>query len=131
MAAFSSDFASRRDGTLLVKITGRLDGNSAPAFGRELAPRLHPLPAGVLFDASGLEFISSAGLRELMTLVRTLNQHKAKAVLIGVSPFVNETLKISGMHSLFLHAENEEKALRLISGKSGFSRKLFSGGTKV
>jgi len=131
MATFTSDFVSRTDGTLLVKITGRLDGNSAPTFGRELAPHLHPVPAGVLLDVSKIEFISSAGLRELMTLARTLTKHKAKAVLIGVSPAVNEVLEISGMNSIFLHAANEDAAQRLVSGKGGFFAKLFAGGAKA
>lgn len=131
MASFTSDFLPHTDGPLSIRLTGRLDGNSAPGFGRELAVHLHPTTTGVVIDVRGLEFISSAGLRELMTLARKLRQNKAKAVLVAAPPAVNEVLEISGMVSLFLRADNQDEALRLLSGGGGFFGRLFSGGSKA
>lgn len=130
MASLNTEFVQHPTGPLVIKLAGRLDGNSAPAFGRELATHLQSPAAGAVLAVGGLEYISSAGLREFMTLARKLHQNKAKGVLVGVSAAVNEVLEISGMGSLFLRAASEEEALRLQAvGGSGLLGRLFARGS--
>lgn len=132
MASLDTDFFQHEAGPLTIRLAGRLDGNSAPAFGRRLAEHLSATATGVVLDASGLEFISSAGLRELMTLAKKLRQNQAKAVLAGVTPLVNEVLEISGMNPLFLHAADQTEALRRLADNSdGPPDRLFAGGAKA
>jgi anti-anti-sigma factor len=123
-STLTSQFQHAENGTLIITLAGRLDGNSSPEFGRDLAAQLNPAATGAILEVGALEFISSAGLRELMTLARTLHKNKGKAVLVAVPPPVHEVLDISGMSSLFLRAGGRDEALRLLAG-GGLLGRLF------
>ena len=64
---------SKDGGRLTLKVAGRLDTNTSPELESEL--KFDGVSEAV-FDFSGLEYISSAGLRVLMAA------HKAMAVTI-------------------------------------------------
>lgn len=111
---------------LTVSLAGRLDGNSAPAFGAQLAEHLEAGTRSVILDLSALEFMSSAGLREFLKLAK--RQGANKAVLVGAQPAVGQVLEISGMGSLFLSAKDGDEARGRIAGSNGrgFLGRLFS-----
>lgn len=126
----SLNMSSREEqGVVVWELAGRLDGNSAPGFGRRLEERAEP---GVVLDMRGLEFISSAGLRELVALAKRLARSKAKAVLVGATGPIDEVLDISGVGGFFLRAESVEAAIRLGAEKhgGGFLARLFPGSSK-
>lgn len=73
--------------TLTVAVTGRLDTNTAPELEEELMNSLSDIKALVL-DFEGLEYISSAGLRILLSV------HKQMAKLDGMTvKNVNQTIQ--------------------------------------
>lgn len=118
------------EGLLLVRLDGRLDGNSAPELGRIFREQLEAGVAKVVCDLHELSFISSAGLREFMVLAQKLHRMKTKGVLVGVQPRVAEVLEISGMIALFQTAATLDEGRRLAAGKdagAGFFRRLFPG----
>ena len=122
-------------GILVGKLSGRLDGNSAPEFGRRVAEELAAGPIPVVLDVTDLAFISSAGLREFVGLAKRLSPAKLKASLVGVSPTVSEVLDISGLTALFLRLDSVESAKQQIAGSgtgsgNGLLGRLFSGLSK-
>ncbi len=122
----------RQAEVVVVRVDGRLDGNTAPEFGEFIMQKIRPDDQAIIFDATGLEFISSAGLRELVVLAKRLAGRRARAVFVGLKPGVREALEISGLISLFLEAPDHAGAVaelgRAKSG-GGLMGHLFGGRT--
>ena len=72
----SSKFELEND-VLLVSFDGRLDTEAAVAFETELSVKCKENPHGsVVFDASGLQYIASSGLRIILKLAKTEKNFK-------------------------------------------------------
>ncbi len=86
---------------VIVKLAGRLDSGAARSaedgFNTVLAsgtPRL-------AVDMSGLDYISSAGLRVLLVMAKKVQQAKGKVALFGLVPNVREVFSVSGFDTIF------------------------------
>jgi anti-sigma B factor antagonist len=79
--------------TLEVALEGRLDTMTAPQLEEELAD-LDKADSLVL-DCSKLEYISSAGLRVLLSAYRTMNA-KGGMKLTNINEIVREVLEVTG-----------------------------------
>jgi len=88
------------NGILLVIISGRLDTASAPVFDARLAPELVPPRRNILVDLSGVTYISSAGLRSILQLVKHTAAQGGRVGLFGAQPQIVEVIEISGFPSL-------------------------------
>lgn len=89
-------------------LKGRIDSANAGRLEKELEAYRQKSGAGILeLDASGLEYISSAGLRVLLRLIRS----GAQIRMTEVSVLVWETLEVTG----FLNMLQARRALRTIS----------------
>jgi anti-sigma B factor antagonist len=84
----------------LVKCEGNIDGKTAPELQATIAPLLGELPAIVL-DLSRVEYMSSAGLRVLLLVHRQLAAKKGRAVLVGLSETLTDTMRITGFLQFF------------------------------
>ena len=93
-------FDNRRD-LLAISIQGRLDTVSAQNFMTSLEKEMGEDVSNVEIDASGLEYISSSGLRCLMTIYKQAVRNGGTLTLKGLTPQVKEVLDITGMTELF------------------------------
>jgi len=88
-------YTTKRDGnTLEIVLTGRLDTVTAP----DLEKALMPLPEGVdtlVYDFSKLEYISSAGLRVMLSLHRSLPMG-GKTKVLNSNSVVKEVFSVTG-----------------------------------
>ena len=84
----------RRDDALTVKLEGRLDTTTAPELEGALRDELSEVKT-LVFDLSGLEYISSAGLRVLLSTQKTMNR-QGSMKLIGVNETIMEIFSITG-----------------------------------
>ena len=75
-------------------LEGRLDTMTAPDLERELKVSLDGVKELVL-DFEKLEYISSAGLRVLLTAQKTMNQ-QGKMKLIQVNEIIMEVFEVTG-----------------------------------
>jgi anti-anti-sigma factor len=94
---------------VIVTARGRLDGNTCQAFGA----RLEKLTAGaqprLLVDFSGIEFVSSAGLRVVLSLIKRVKGAHGTLALCAVRPPVREVLDITGFTAMLdMHASRAE-----------------------
>lgn len=79
---------------LYVKVIGRLDTATAPDFVKEINDELTGIESLVL-DFSGLEYISSAGLRVLLQAQKTMNK-QGKMVVKNANDMISEVFEITG-----------------------------------
>ena len=94
----------------LVKVNGRIDSSNAAEFDnvlKEVVGRKH----NVVLEMSGIDYISSAGLRAMVALLRECKKHKGDVILASPSERVVEVLALAGLDSLFQIAENETAAV--------------------
>jgi anti-anti-sigma factor len=98
----SATFAIEQlDGVAVVRIDGELDLLTVP----ELRAGLHPAIAGtvgaVVVDLAGVQFLSSTGLRLLLSIHADLAaDHRALRLATGDGRAVVRPLQITGLHRL-------------------------------
>ena len=82
------------NGTLRIALEGRLDTNTAPQLEAELKTSLSGITELEL-DFSGLEYISSAGLRLLLAAQKTMSR-QGKMTIRNVNETIMEVFEITG-----------------------------------
>lgn len=83
---------------LTFTLSGRLDTNSSPALEAELKQSVGGVKE-LIFDFSGVEYISSAGLRILLAAQKVMNR-QGSMKLIGVNDDVMEVFEITGFSDI-------------------------------
>lgn len=101
----------RRPGALVIAPAGRLDSVSSSALEQLVASRLEAGERRVVIDLSGVEYISSAGLRVLLMAAKRLKQPPAALVLCGLGPSVRTVLELAGFLPLFVIEPARAEAL--------------------
>ena len=82
------------DGTLTVSLEGRLDTTTAPVLEKELNDSLEGV-AALTFDMEKLDYISSAGLRVLLSAQKRMNV-QGKMNLKHVNGTIMEIFEVTG-----------------------------------
>jgi len=89
----------RLDGILIVAPKGRMDSNSSGAF--ETLVLGHAGEPRLLLDLSGVEYISSAGLRVFLMLARKVKEAGGRLVLCAMGGSVRQVFDLAGFTPLF------------------------------
>lgn len=80
--------------TLNLTVEGRLDTTTAPQLEGEVKSGLNGVTE-LIMDFSGLEYISSAGLRVLLSAQKVMNK-QGKMVIRGANEVVKEVFEVTG-----------------------------------
>jgi anti-sigma B factor antagonist len=100
------------DKILIISIKGRLDGGTSPKADEFIKNRLEGNTDRLLFDFEGLEYLSSAGLRAILSATKEIKSREGKVMLAGLNQYVYEIFDISGFTSLIPIKETVEDALK-------------------
>lgn len=79
---------------LTVAVEGRLDTTTSPRMEEELRKSIDGI-TDLIFDFGKLEYISSAGLRVLLAMQKTMNK-QGKMTLKNVGEVVMEVFEVTG-----------------------------------
>ena len=104
--------------TLVVAPAGRLDHDNCEAFRAGLQPHLDQALAArkrIVVDLSGLEYVSSAGLRCFMLAAKQAGAQGGKIVLAALRPVVAEIFQISRFDMVFELHPSVREALAAVS----------------
>jgi len=104
--------------TLVVAPAGRLDHDNCEAFRAGLQPLLDRALASrqrIVIDLSGLEYVSSAGLRCFMLAAKQAGAQGGKIVLAALRPVVAEIFQISRFDMVFELHPSVRAALGAVS----------------
>lgn len=88
----------QNDKNLVVALDGRLDTTTSPNLEEELKATL-PSVEDLVFDLTKLEYISSAGLRVLLSAQKTMNK-QGSMVVKNVSEEVKEIFEVTGFSDI-------------------------------
>jgi anti-anti-sigma factor len=97
---------------LVLTVAGRLDAVTSPEFEKRLSEVISQGETALVIAFSGVEYISSAGLRSILAAAKMLKQKRGTIVFTGLRGSVEEVFKISGFWSLFKVFDSEEAALQ-------------------
>ena len=103
---------------VVASVAGRIDHRSAAAFEDALAPLLQQAGAargGLVLDFSGVDYISSVGLRVLMLAARNTQQSGAKLALAAPQSVVAEIFAISRFDRILVLCPSVPAALAKVS----------------
>jgi anti-sigma B factor antagonist len=86
----------------VVELVGDLDGNTAPEAQAKIVPLAVP-GVKIILDMSKVAYMSSAGLRMLLVLYRSIAGSGGKVVLVGLSSELEDTMELTGFLDFFDH----------------------------
>jgi anti-anti-sigma factor len=102
----------KQSNAVVVAIKGRMDGVSAPEFEKTMADHIASGASRFVVDCSALEYISSAGLRSLLTTAKSLRARDGELVFAALRDVVREVFEIGGFSTIFSVYDSTDAALK-------------------
>ena len=116
MAGFRIQKEKLNGGVVFVGVKGFLDAHTFEQLEREFHDLFDAGSYRLIVDLSGLDYISSAGLRVVLLLAKRLKQADGRLVLCGMQPHVQEVFDISGFLAILDVAPGRDEALGRLAG---------------
>jgi anti-anti-sigma factor len=88
-------------GVMVLTLSGRMDYHSSPEVHDELIGRIGKPEPRLVLDLSETHYVSSAGLRVLLSVAQRIEQEGGKCVLCALGDPVLEVMKISAFDHVF------------------------------
>ena len=95
----------------IITLTGRIDATTASSFETSCRELLDSGAKKVVVDLGGVEYISSAGLRVILTMVKAA----ATLAFCSMQSMVAEVFKISGFSSMLPIYATRDEAVSALS----------------
>jgi anti-sigma B factor antagonist len=99
------------DDIYIIGVTGRIDATNSKDIETVLNNLLDQNKSKIIVDLSGVEYISSVGLRVFLAALKKQKQTKGYLKLAGLQPFVLEVFEVTGFAKLFSIYPNQRDAL--------------------
>jgi anti-sigma B factor antagonist len=102
------------DNISVAELAGEIDAKTAPSVTQTILPLLDS-GSKILVDLTNVPYMSSAGLRALLTLYRQTMAKDGKLVLVGLSEEIRDTMSITGFLDFFTTCETVNSGLELLA----------------
>ena len=87
--------------SLVVRVSGRLDAVSTPAFEAHCQQAVQQGERALILDFGPLEYLSSAGLRSILIVAKAVGATGGEFALANARGIVREVFEISGFLRMF------------------------------
>jgi anti-sigma B factor antagonist len=87
-------------GVLVLDVNGRVDSVTAIALGEQLLEAFELDKHKIVLDLDGVEYVTSAGLREIMSALKRAQASGGALRLANLSARVTEVLELTGLIDL-------------------------------
>lgn len=98
----------------IVRLDGRIDATSTPILEKKIAPLLEKQKQLVLIDFSKVDYLSSAGMRLLLSASKKLKAHGGKCLFCSMHEDVMEIIKMAGFERILSIYSTEAEALKAL-----------------
>ncbi|MGC1308567.1 MAG: STAS domain-containing protein [Phormidesmis sp.] len=98
------------DQTKVIEVSGDIDASTASAAQQEILPAAKE-GAPVLLDLTKVPYMSSAGLRVLLSIYRQVTSKNIPFVLVGLSEEIQDTMSVTGFLEFFTICDTPEAGL--------------------
>jgi anti-sigma B factor antagonist len=86
---------------LIAAFIGRLDTAAAVQTAEDVKPLLEASDREIILECSQLEYISSSGLRILLSIRKEAAAHGSKAIVRNINADIRQVFMMTGFISLF------------------------------
>lgn len=87
---------------IILTVEGRLDTANTNEFNALIQPLLNVQNPNIIINCEGLLYISSSGLRSLITLQKSVKQHNGQLVLEAMRAEIRKIFDMTGCSGLFI-----------------------------
>ena len=94
----------------VVEIVGDIDAKSVLQAQEQLLPLVQP-GIGLLLDMRGVTYMSSSGLRMLLSLYRQVSSYNGSIALANLSEEIKDTMSVTGFLRYFTIYDTVDAAL--------------------
>ena len=102
---------TEENGVSIMALSGRMDATTTPEFENAAKALLNAGKNRVVVDMADLEYISSAGLRGILGLVKALRAASGKLAFCSLQPMAAEVFRISGFNAMLTVCGSRADAL--------------------
>ena len=95
----------------IVKLSGKLDVNLSMSIESELEQLVDSGSNNIILELSGVEYLSSSGIRVLISIMRKIKDNNGRLVLSSITDLIKKILKTVELEDLFEVYENVDEAL--------------------
>jgi len=99
------------DDVPIVSVSGRIDGTTSKDLETILNELIDQDLSKIVLDLEGVVYISSVGLRVLLSALKKVRPNKGDVKLVSLQPFVREVFEITGFTKLFTIYPSQGEAL--------------------
>ncbi|HSX37515.1 MAG TPA: STAS domain-containing protein [Chlamydiales bacterium] len=103
------------DRTVILRLDGRIDTTTSPALSQKIETLIEEGHHLIALDCEYVHYLSSAGMRVLLSKSRELHAKKGVFALFSVTIEVEEVLKMTGFDRILHIFPTETEALQFIS----------------
>ena len=105
---------TRHAGAVIVAPVGRIDSTTSSALDAHLLELAKAGEYRVVIDLAGVDYISSAGLRVMLSLAKRTKEAKGKLALAALGDSVRQVFELAGFLPLFtVEATGDAAAARV------------------
>jgi anti-anti-sigma factor len=104
-----------RDGVLVIQLKGRFDANTAEPVKERLLATVRDQAVRLVVDFTGVEYISSIGLRVLMIVAKRVATTRGKFALCGMAGLVRQVFDLAGFASIVPLFADREAAIQSVA----------------
>jgi anti-anti-sigma factor len=102
---------AQEGGVSVVSPLGRIDSTTSAVLDRHLQGLAAAGQTRVVVDFTGVDYISSAGLRVMLALAKRARDQKGRVALFGMNDSVRQVFELAGFVALFTIAPTRAEAL--------------------
>ena len=93
-----------------VSTRGPLDSSTSPQLEKSLERLLESSSTSIVLDLAGTDYVSSAGLRVILSTVKSLQGGERRFLLCGVNESVKNVLAVTGFDRVITIAADADQA---------------------
>jgi anti-anti-sigma factor len=97
----------------VVSVKGRVDSATAPDLEKSIRGLFDKNRHQLVIDLAGVEYMSSAGLRTLVSSLKTAKSHGGNVVIAQPSARVREVIELAGLNTVLPIYDNVVDAVRV------------------
>ena len=98
----------------IVSLIGEIDAGTAAAVQEKVIPLALPT-SRIILDMTTVAYMSSAGLRMLLSIYRHISGNKGQVILVGLSPELLDTMSMTGFLTYFNVQDTLDAGLQAFS----------------
>jgi anti-anti-sigma factor len=96
---------------IVLELFGRIDAMSISVLDKKIESLVADGHKKLILDFSNIDYLSSAGLRLLLSLTKKLKKDEGFLVVFGMNPDVMEIINIAGFEKVINICQSQQQAI--------------------